>query len=72
MIDASRGTEHNVTWEPQAHIKVEPDLPSEPIQGRLIYVRIEQDGFRPMDVYLFTTLLDSAKYPLGDICDLYS
>nr|MBC8457186.1 transposase [Deltaproteobacteria bacterium] len=66
------GTEHNVTWKPQAHIKVEPDLPSESILGRLIYMRIQQDGFRPIDVYLFTTLLDDVKYSLYDICDLYS
>ena len=63
MIDASRGTEHNVTWKPEAHIKVDPDLPSEPIQGRLIYVHVEQDGFRPIDVYLFTTLLSRVEYP---------
>lgn len=66
------GTEHNVTWKPQAHIKVDPDFPREQIKGRLIYVRIEQNGFRPMDVYLFTTLLDDFEYPLYDICDLYS
>lgn len=66
------GTEHNVTWEPYAHIKVDPDLPSEPIQGRLIYVCIQQNGFRPMEVYLFTTLLDDVFYPLLDLCELYS
>ena len=65
------GTTHNVTWEPEAHIKVDPDLTSEPIQGRLIYVRVEQDGFRPIDVYLFTTLLSRVEYPLEDICELY-
>lgn len=71
-----------MTWKPTARIKVDPDLPSEPIQGRLIYVRVEQDGFRPMDLYLFTTLLrgaivseafrDDAEYSLYDICELYS
>lgn len=66
------GSEHRVTWKPEARTKVDPDLPGEPIQGRLIYVRIQQDGFRPMDVHLFTTLLDDVKYPLYDICELYS
>jgi hypothetical protein len=65
-------SEHNVIWKPYARIKVDPDLPRGPIQGRLIYLRVEQNGFRPMDVYLFTTLLDDVFYPLIDICDLYS
>jgi hypothetical protein len=30
------GSEHNVTWKPFAHIKAEPGLPREPINGRLI------------------------------------
>ena len=65
-------SEHNVIWKPTARIKVDPDLPREPIQGRLIYVRIEQDGFRPIDVYLFTTLLSCVEYPRKDICELYN
>lgn len=66
------GSEHSVTWKPYAHIKVDEDLPREPIEGRLIYVRIEQNGFRPIDIYLFTTLLDDVFYPKEDVCQLYS
>jgi hypothetical protein len=58
-------------WTPVAGNVVEPDLSTDPIEGRLIYARQEKNGFRPQDVYLFTTLLDEHLYPAGDVVDLY-
>lgn len=65
------GQERPVCWQPAPETVCEPDLPIEPIPGRLIYVHLAPPGFRPFDVYLFTTLLDAARYPLAEICALY-
>jgi hypothetical protein len=65
------GQECFVSWTPKATTIVEPGLSTEPIAGRLIYARIEKKGFRPIDLFLFTTLLDLAIYPAGEICQLY-
>jgi hypothetical protein len=42
---------------------VEENLPTPDIEGRLLYLRVEQPGFRPIDLYLFTTLSDPLQYP---------
>jgi hypothetical protein len=60
-----------IEWHPTADDKTWDHLPTAPILGRLIYLRLTKPGFRPIDVYLFTTLLDQAQYPLADICALY-
>ncbi len=65
------GTECRVRWSPERRNKVEADLPCPTIEGRLIYVRLQRKGFRPLDLYLFTTLLDEVRYPLEAICELY-
>jgi hypothetical protein len=41
------------------------------VPGRLIYARLERDGFRPIDVCLFTTLLDRDEFPASDLVALY-
>jgi len=65
------GQECQIAWTPSPRTKVEPTLPAGPIAGRLICARIERKGFRPVDLYLFTTLLDPIQYPAADICELY-
>lgn len=65
------GQQCRLSWTPLASNVVEPDLPTDPIEGRLIYARQEKNGFRPQDVYLFTTLLDEQLYPAVDIVELY-
>lgn len=65
------GEECFVSWAPKATTKVEPGLSTDPIAGRLIYARIEKKGFRPKDLFLFTTLLDLELYPAAEICQLY-
>jgi hypothetical protein len=60
-----------VEWSPSRHDTCEPDLPTLPVVGRLIYVRLERPGFRPKDLYLFTTLTDREQYPLLELVQLY-
>jgi IS4 transposase len=65
------GEERHLVWAPTASNKIEPGCSVEPIEGRLIYARVEKDGFRPVDIYLFTTLLDEEIYPAAEIVALY-
>jgi hypothetical protein len=65
------GSDLDVVWSRSRFDHCEPDLPTPPVAGRLIYVRLERDGFRPNDLYLFTTLTDREQCPLEDIIALY-
>jgi len=65
------GADHRVTWAPQPKVQLEPDLPTTPVEGRLLYARLQRKGFRPIDLYLFTTLLDPQLYSLEDLVALY-
>lgn len=67
----TNGTECCVLWAPERKNKVEEDLACPPIAGRLIYVRLHRNGFRPIELYLFTTLLDEGRYPLSEIVAVY-
>ena len=37
----------------------------------MIYVRLEREGFRPIDLYLFTTLTDRKEFPIPELVTLY-
>jgi hypothetical protein len=65
------GESRRCVWQPSGKDKLLPGIPAPAIQGRLLYVRLEQDGFRPIDLYLFTTLMDETRYPLQDLVALY-
>ncbi len=65
------GQEWVVTWTPAPKIQVDSTLPVLPIQGRLLYLRLNNAGFRPLDLYLFTTLGDSSLYPFAQLFQLY-
>ena len=65
------GIDLDVVWSPSRYDHCESDLPTPPIAGRFIYRRLEKEGFRPIDLYLFTTLTDRAQFPLEEIVALY-
>ena len=65
------GMDVDVVWSPSRFDACEPDLPTPSVAGRLIYVRLEKAGFRPIDLYLFTTLTDHQAFPLTDMLALY-
>ena len=65
------GTDCGVAWAPAAHTQVEPDLPTLPIAGRVIYVCLQRQGFRPIELYLFTTVMDRVTYSVKKLCALY-
>lgn len=66
------GSDVDVLWTHSPYDHLEPGLPAPAVPGRFIYVRIETPGFRPIDLYLFTTLTDRQQFPLADIVQLYA
>jgi hypothetical protein len=65
------GCDIEVFWSPSEHDDCLAELPTPTICGRLIYTRLEKDGFRPIDLYLFTTLTDSETFLTSEIIALY-
>jgi hypothetical protein len=65
------GMDLDVVWSPSRHDQCETDLPTPSIAGRFIYCRLEKKGFRPIDLYLFTTLTDRYQFSAKEIVALY-
>lgn len=65
------GQSRAVVWTPTRRDQPFEQWPADPIPGRLIYLQITQAGFRPTELYLFTTLLDEAAYPALALAALY-
>ncbi len=65
------GLDRLVTWSPSARDQCDPAMSLAPIEGRFIYVRLQREGFRPVDLYFFTTLLDETGYLVEDLLRLY-
>jgi hypothetical protein len=63
------GEEARVTWHAKG-VRTEPSLSTDPVAGRLIYRRIETPGFKPLEIYLFTTLLDPQTYPQEELVEI--
>jgi hypothetical protein len=63
--------EVRLCWSPSPADHPEMGVPQAAIPGRLVHLQLERDGFRPMTIYLFTTLLDPQRYGLQDIARLY-
>jgi hypothetical protein len=65
------GTDHEVVWCHSKKDQVDKRMSSDPITGRLIYVRLERKGFRTRDLYLFTTLADRQAFSRTKLIELY-
>jgi hypothetical protein len=62
----------SVCWQPSAQeCKAHPQMDPTPIPGRLLHVFLTRPGFRPVELYLFTTLLDVHRYPVESLVELY-
>jgi len=68
---ALRAGEHEVRWEPTRQDQLEPDCSKEPLEGRLLVVRLQRKDFRSQLLCLFTTLPNTADYPLQELVRLY-
>jgi hypothetical protein len=65
------GEDLRVSWKPSAKDHRHPGMSVDPIEGRLLFVRLERPGFRPVDLYLFTTLLDAERYTVEEMVQVY-
>jgi hypothetical protein len=63
--------EHPLSWKATGQSQRQVSLSAEPIEGRLLVVRLQRPGFRDQQLCLFTTLLDRAEYPLEELVQLY-
>jgi hypothetical protein len=65
------GLDWPLRWECGPDTHVDPTLPCAPLPGRIIFVRLTKAGFRPIELYLFTSLTDPTLYPVADLVALY-
>jgi hypothetical protein len=59
-------------WQHSGKDTLLEGVPAPVITGRLLHVRLEKEGFRPIDLYLFTTLLDEERYSVAELAALYA
>jgi hypothetical protein len=65
------GLDWSVRWACGPDTHFDPTLPCAPLPGRVIFVRLAKAGFRPIELYLFTSLTDSQAYVVADLVALY-
>ena len=63
--------QHPVRWFPTRQDQLQPGCSKDPVDGQLLVVRIQRKGFRTQQLCLFTTLPNSADYPLEELVGLY-
>jgi hypothetical protein len=66
------GLDAPVTWSPSRFDQCPEGLSRDPVQGRLVVVRVYRPGFRSLTLYLFTTLLDPLDCPAKELALLYA
>lgn len=65
------GLDLKVCWIHSRHDQLQPNCSDQPVEGRLIVCRLRRPGYRPIDLYLFTTLLDQQLYSVQELVALY-
>jgi hypothetical protein len=65
------GQEQVVSWTPTRHDQLRAEAQSGPVLGRLIFVRVERPGFKPIELWLFTTLMDLIEFSVPALLQLY-
>ncbi len=58
-------------WAPTARDQVDKGLIKAPVAGRLIVIKAARPGYRPVVLYLFTTLTDMPTYPPKRLLEMY-
>jgi hypothetical protein len=65
------GLDAPIDWIASAHDQCPADLTPTPVPGRLLAVRLCRRGFRPLTLYLFTTLTDPLQCPASELAQIY-
>lgn len=60
---------YEVSWSPSCDDQPQKSCSNQPVQGRLLVVRVQRCGFRPQTLHLFTSL--DADYPAQELVALY-
>lgn len=71
-LELQPGLDARLSWAPSAHDQCPAGITPEPVEGRLLAVRVQRRGHRPLTLYLFTTLLDPAQCPAEPLAQLYA
>ncbi len=66
------GLDLSLDWSPSSHDQCPEGIPPAPVPGRLLVAQIRRPGYRPLNLYLFTTLLDPVQGPAGPLVELYA
>jgi hypothetical protein len=66
------GLDARLSWAPSAHDQCPEGITPEPVEGRLLAVRVQRRGHRTLTLYWFTTLLDQAQCPVEQLAQLYA
>ena len=70
-LSLAPGLDALLGWSPSSQDQCPAGLPSLPVAGRLVVVRLERPGYRPLTLYLFTTLQDQLKCSAQELAQLY-
>lgn len=65
------GRDQLVYWSPSTNDQPQSGMSVAPIAGRLLSALCQRDGFRPLELYLFTTLTDAERDPFDALLALY-
>lgn len=63
--------DHEVLWKTSGKDQLQQGCSTLPQAGRLLVVKLQRKGFRSQELYLFTTLPNTAEYPLKELVSLY-
>jgi hypothetical protein len=66
------GLDALLSWSPTRHDQCPEGLTPIPVPGRLVVLRVKRPGFRPLTLYLFTTLRDPIQCPAQELAQLYA
>jgi Transposase DDE domain len=70
-LSLAPGLDAPLRWSPSRQDQCPEGLPGLPVAGRLLVVRLERPGYRPLTLYLFTTLQDPLKCSAQELAQLY-
>ena len=70
-LQLKAGLDAPIQWTPTRHDQCPPNLEPIPLSGRLLAIHLTPRGFRPLTLYLFTTLPDPRECPASELAQIY-
>src|SRR2546422_4543045 len=63
--------DHALSWKPSRQDQLQPACSTGPVDGRLLVVRLQRNGFRSQLLCWFTTLPNTSDYSVDELVRLY-